>query len=252
MNIFDVKGHKAIVTGGTRGLGYGMAEALLEAGAEVVIFGSSKSVNDVAAAFCKHGFACHGLTVDLADAAARGSGFDRALELLEGRLDILVTAAGLQRRYKSAEFPLEDWEAVLEVNLTAVFDLCQRAARIMLPQGGGKIVNIASLLSFFGGLTVPAYAASKGGIAQLTKALANEWASQGICVNALAPGYMATDMNSALIADADRNAEISARIPTSRWGTADDMKGPLLFLASKASDYVSGAILPVDGGYLGR
>lgn len=252
MNLFDVKGRKAIVTGGTRGLGHGMAEALLGAGAEVVIFGSGKSVNDVAAAFCESGFACHGLVVDLADAAARGPGFDRALELLGGRLDILVTAAGLQRRHKCADFPLEDWEAVLEVNLTAVFDLCQRAARIMLPQGGGKIVNIASLLSFFGGLTVPAYAASKGGIAQLTKALANEWASQGICVNALAPGYMATDMNSALIADAGRNADISARIPAKRWGTADDMKGPLLFLASKASDYVSGAVLPVDGGYLGR
>ena len=251
-NMFDLKGRKAIVTGGTRGLGKGMAEALLEAGAEVVIFGSGPSVDDVAAAFCERGFACHGLTVDLADALARESGFDRALESLGGRLDILVTAAGVQRRYKSAEFPLEDWEAVLEVNLTAVFDLCQRAARIMLPRGGGKIVNIASLLSFFGGLTVPAYAASKGGIAQLTKALSNEWAGQGICVNALAPGYMATDMNSALIADAGRNAEISARIPAHRWGTADDMKGPLLFLASKASDYVSGAVLPVDGGYLGR
>ncbi|WP_193139019.1 MULTISPECIES: SDR family oxidoreductase [unclassified Meridianimarinicoccus] len=252
MTSFDVSGRKAIVTGGTRGLGMGMAEALLEAGAEVVIFGSGESAKAVAEEFRGRGFACHGLIVDLADAAARGAGFDAALALLGGRLDILVTAAGVQKRHKSEEFPLEDFDAVLEVNLTSVFDLCQRAARVMLPQGRGKIVNIASLLSFFGGLTVPAYAASKGGIAQLTKALANEWASQGICVNAIAPGYMATDMNTALLADAGRNAEITARIPARRWGVADDMKGPLLFLASEASDYVNGAILPVDGGYLGR
>jgi 2-deoxy-D-gluconate 3-dehydrogenase len=252
MTPFDIAGRKAIVTGGTRGLGKGMAEALLEAGAEVVIFGSGESVEGVAAEFRARGLACHGLIVDLASAEARAQGFERAVGLLGGRLDILVTAAGVQRRHKSEAFPLEDWSEVLEVNLTAVFDLCQRAARVMLPQGKGKIVTIASLLSFFGGLTVPAYAASKGGIAQLTKALANEWAGQGLCVNAIAPGYMATDMNSALIADAGRNAEISARIPAHRWGTADDMKGPLLFLASDASDYVNGAILPVDGGYLGR
>lgn len=252
MTRFSVEGRKAIVTGGTRGLGYGMAEALLEAGAEVVIFGSDDRAGEVAAGFRERGFACHGLAVDLSDARARGDGFDRAVALLGGRLDILVTAAGVQRRHRSEEFPLEDWQAVLEVNLTAVFDLCQRAARVMLPQGSGKIVNIASLLSFLGGLTVPAYAASKGGIAQLTKALANEWASKGICVNAIAPGYMETDMNAALLADAGRNAEISARIPAHRWGKAEDMKGPLLFLASSASDYVNGAILPVDGGYLGR
>ena len=252
MNPYDVKGQKAIVTGGTRGLGKGMAEALLEAGVEVVIFGSGSSVNDVAKEFCDRGFACHGVVVDLAKAKAREEGFAKALELLGGDLDILVTAAGVQKRHKSEEFPLEDWDAVLEVNLTAVFDLCQRAARVMLPKGRGKIVNIASLLSFFGGFTVPAYAASKGGIAQLTKALANEWAGQGICINALAPGYMATDMNTALLADEGRNVEISARIPTHRWGTPEDMKGPLLFLASGASDYVNGTIIPVDGGYLGR
>ncbi|WP_373236386.1 SDR family oxidoreductase [Cohaesibacter celericrescens] len=252
MKQYDVEGQKAIVTGGTRGLGKGMAEALLEAGAEVVIFGSGESVHDVAKEFCGRGFSCHGVIVDLANAEARTNGFEQAMKLLGGQLDILVTAAGVQSRHKSEEFPLDDWAGVLEVNLTAVFDLCQQAARIMLPQGHGKIVNIASLLSFFGGFTVPAYAASKGGIAQLTKALANEWASRGICVNAIAPGYMATDMNTALLADESRNAEISARIPAHRWGTAEDMKGPLLFLASGASDYVNGAILPVDGGYLGR
>ena len=252
MTLFDVAGHKAIVTGGTRGLGHGMAEALLEQGAEVVIFGSGESAGGVAEAFRARGFGCHGLTVDLADDASRRDGFDRALEMLGGRLDILVNSAGVQRRHKSEEFPLDDWSAVIEVNLTAVFALCQMAGRVMLAQGRGKIVNVASLLSFFGGYTVPAYAASKGGIAQLTKALANEWAARGITVNALAPGYMATEMNAALIADAGRNAEISARIPAHRWGTPGDMKGPLLFLASSASDYVNGAVIPVDGGYLGR
>ncbi|MEO1985304.1 MAG: SDR family NAD(P)-dependent oxidoreductase [Martelella sp.] len=179
MTRFSVEGRKAIVKGGTRGLGHGIAEALLEEGAEVVIFGSDARAEEVAVGFRQRGFACQGLAVGLADTTARGAGFDRAVALIGGRLDILVTAAGVQRRHRSEEFPLDDWQAVLEVNLTAVFDLCQRAAKVMLPQGGGKIVNIASLLSFFGGFTVPAYAASKGGIAQLTKALANEWAGLG-------------------------------------------------------------------------
>lgn len=252
MTLFDVAGRTAIVTGGTRGLGHGMAEALLEQGAEAVIFGSGENAAEIAEAFRARGFRCHGLAVDLADDASRRDGFGQALKQLGGRLDILVNSAGVQRRHKSEAFPLEDWSAVIEVNLTAVFALCQMAGRIMLDQGRGKIVNLASLLSYFGGFTVPAYAASKGGIAQLTKALANEWAGRGINVNALAPGYMATEMNSALIADAGRNAEISARIPAHRWGTPDDMKGPLLFLASSASDYVNGAVIPVDGGYLGR
>ena len=252
MSLFDVAGRKAIVTGGTRGLGHGMAEALLENGAEVVIFGSSETVVDVANSFCARGFACQGLVVDLADATARQAGFEHAFQLLGAQLDVLVNSAGVQRRHKSEDFPLDDWSTVIEVNLTAVFDLCRMAGRVMLDQGAGKIINIASLLSFFGGFTVPAYAASKGGIAQLTKALANEWAGHGLNINALAPGYMATDMNEALLADTGRNAEISARIPAHRWGTEADMKGPLLFLASTASDYVNGTIIPVDGGYLGR
>jgi 2-deoxy-D-gluconate 3-dehydrogenase len=246
----DLSGQKAIVTGGTRGLGLGMVEGLLEAGAEVLIVGSSDKAADVAASLC--GAVCHGLAIDLADATARAEGFARALEMLGGDLDILVNCAGVQSRHPSEKFPLDDWNWVLEVNLNAVFDLCQRAANVMLPKGRGKIINIASLLSFFGGFTVPAYAASKGGVMQLTKALSNEWASKGINVNALAPGYMATEMNTALLADEGRNAEITARIPAKRWGNGEDMKGPLVFLASPASDYVHGVTLPVDGGYLGR
>ena len=252
MNLFDIESHKAIVTGGTRGLGRGIAEALLEAGAEVVIIGVSERAGAVASEFRAKGLACHGLVVDLTDADKREATFNQALKLLGGRLNILVNAAGIQRRHPSEAFPLDEWREVLEVNLTATFAMCQLAGRVMLGQGSGKIVNVASLLSVFGGFTVPAYAASKGGVAQLTKALVNEWAARGVNVNAIAPGYMATEMNSALIADPGRNAEISARIPAHRWGTPDDLKGPVLFLVSRASDYVNGAILPVDGGYLGR
>ena len=249
---FDLTGLRAVVTGGSRGLGLGIAEALMEAGAEVVLVGSSGSVLKLADEMKRRGYACHGAVIDLSDAEARQRGFDAALRQLGGRLDILVNAAGVQRRHRAEDFPSADWHEVLEVNLTAVFDLCQMAGRVMLAAGRGKIVNIASLLSFFGGITVPAYAASKGGVMQLTRALSNEWAGKGINVNAIAPGYMATEMNTALLADSGRNAEILARIPAGRWGLAEDMKGPALFLASAASDYVNGTILPVDGGYLGR
>lgn len=251
-NFTDLTGRKAIVTGGTRGLGYGMAEGLMEAGAEVVIVGSSDKVYGVAEEFCGKGFNCHGLKVDLGNAEDRAAGFDKAVEALGGHLDILINGAGVQRRHPSEEFPVEDWNYVIEVNLNAVFDWCQRAARTFIAQGSkGKIINIASMLSFFGGFTVPAYAASKGGVAQLTKAFCNEWASKGINVNALAPGYMATEMNTALLdPENPRYAEITGRIPAHVWGTPDDMKGPAVFLASDASDYLNGAIIPVDGGYL--
>ena len=146
---------------------------------------------------------------------------------------------------------MEDWDAVININLSAVFSLCQMAARVMLKNGSGKIINIASMLSYFGGYTVPAYAASKGGVAQLTKAMANELASQGINVNAIAPGYMATKMNVNIIEDEARNESITNRIPAKRWGTPEDLKGVAVFLSSEASDYINGAIIPVDGGYLG-
>ena len=251
-SLFDLTGKKAIVTGGTRGLGHGMAEGLMEAGAAVVIFGTSKKVIEVAAQFEAMGYWCNGIAVDLADDRARQEAFDQAVALLGG-LDILVNAAGIQRRHPSPEFPLQDWKDVLNVNLTAPFDLCQMAAKEFLKkeQPCGKIVNIASMLSFFGGMTVPAYAASKGGVAQMTKALCNELASKGIQVNAIAPGYMDTDMNVALTDVSNpRYREITDRIPAHRWGTPEDMKGTVVFLASRASDYLNGAVIPVDGGYL--
>ncbi|MBY6206653.1 MULTISPECIES: SDR family NAD(P)-dependent oxidoreductase [Halomonas] len=252
MTLFDLAGHRALVTGGSRGLGYSMADALLDAGAEVVIIGSHDSVLSSARDLARGASTCHGVVADLRSTDERRQGFAAAMDALDGRLDILVNAAGIQSRYPAEEFPLEAFEEVIDVNLTAVFELCQLAGRHMLDQRRGKIINIASLLSFFGGYTVPAYAASKGGVMQLTKALANEWAGRGVNVNAIAPGYMATEMNAALLADHARNTGITERIPAGRWGVGDDMKGPLLFLASTASDYVNGAILPVDGGYLGR
>ncbi|MBS3975491.1 MAG: SDR family oxidoreductase [Syntrophomonadaceae bacterium] len=249
-SMFDISGKKAIVTGGTRGLGHGMAEALLEAGCEVSIIGSSDMIFDVAEDFKKKGYSCYGVKADLRNRKEVYRSFEEALAYLRGDLDILVTAAGIQRRHSAEEFPIEEWDEVLSINLNAVFIQCQLAGRIMLKKGYGKIINIASMASFFGGQTVPAYSAAKGGVMQLTKELTNDWAGRGINVNAIAPGYMATEMNSALLANETRNKQISDRIPARRWGCPEDMKGVTIFLASKASDYVNGAIIPVDGGYL--
>lgn len=250
--MFDLTGRTAIVTGGNRGLGRGMAEGLVEAGAKVVIFASSESVFTAAQEMRDAGLDVTGMRCNLSSREDTAKVFAEAVQALGGRLDILVNNAGVQRRHPCEEFPAEDWDTVINVNLNAVFQMCQLAGRVMLAQGKGKIINVASMLSFFGGFTVPAYAASKGGVAQLTKALTNEWAGRGVNVNAIAPGYMATEMNTRLIEDAGRNAEISARIPMHRWGTPDDMKGIAVFLASDASDYLSGAVIPVDGGYLVR
>lgn len=251
-NLFDLSGRTAIVTGGSRGLGRGMAEGLAEAGAKVMILASSDSVLSAAEEMRAAGLDVLGMRCDLFDRVQVESVFAQAVEALGGKLDIMVNNAGVQRRHPVEDFPLEDWDAVIQVNLNAVFQLCQLAGRVMLKQGQGKIINMASMLSFFGGFTVPAYAASKGAVAQLTKALTNEWASRGICINAIAPGYMATEMNTALIHDEGRSAEISARIPMHRWGAPDDLKGVVVFLASQASNYLSGAIIPVDGGYLSK
>ena len=247
----ELKGKTAIVTGGSRGLGYGVAEAFVEHGMNVVIAASSSRVFEAEEKLQKIG-RCKAYKIDLQIAEERSSFFEKSLDYLGGRLDVLANVAGIQYRSPAEEFPLDQWQRVLDINLTAVFHLCQLAGRVMIPQKSGKIINIASMLSFFGGITVPAYAASKGGIAQLTKALSNEWAQHGINVNALAPGYMATEMNIALSSpDSPRYESITARIPARRWGTEQDMKGPALFLASNLSNYLNGAVVPVDGGYLG-
>jgi len=251
MNLFDIKGKKALVTGATRGLGYGMAEGLMEAGCEVAIAGTSDKVFDVAKNFCDRGFKCYGVKGNFEKREEVYKVFQEALEKLGGDLDILVTAHGIQRRYSAEVFPVEEWDRVLNVNLNSVFVLCQEAAKVMLKKGYGKIVTISSMVSFFGGQTVPAYTAAKGGVAQMTKEMSNDWISRGININSLAPGYMATEMNAALLDKSNpRYQQITDRIPAHRWGTGDDMKGPCLFLCSHASDYLGGAIIPVDGGYL--
>ncbi|MCI9120518.1 MAG: SDR family oxidoreductase [Oscillibacter sp.] len=249
--LFNIEGKKAIVTGGTRGLGRGMAEGLLESGCEVVIVGTSDKVFDVAKEFCGQGYKCHGVKANLAVREEVYRAFRECVEKLGGDLDILVTAHGIQRRHSAEVFPLSDWDEVMNVNLNSVFVLCQEAGKIMLAKGYGKIVNIASMCSWFGGQTVPAYSAAKGGVAQLTKELSNDWIARGVNVNAIAPGYMATEMNTALLDPKNpRYQQLTDRIPANRWGTGDDMKGACIFLSSHASDYLGGAIIPVDGGYL--
>ena len=252
MNLFDVSGKKVIFTGATGGLGQSMEEGLLEAGAEVVLVGASGRCRTLAEEYRARGWKAHGLPCDLASTEEIRDCFGKALDLLGGEIDVLVNAAGIQRRAPSEDFPLEDWQAVIDVNLTAPFLLSRLAGKQMIRQGrGGRIINIASMCSYFGGSTIPAYSASKGGIAQLTKAMCNDWAKYGITVNAIAPGYMDTPMNAALTDPRNpRFKEISDRIPAGRWGTGEDMKGLTIFLASGASDYINGAVIPCDGGYL--
>lgn len=250
MNMFDLTGKKAIVTGAGTGLGRGMAEGLSQAGAEVVIIDITDNVYEVALEIDNNGGKVIAVKGDLGNRESLKETFGEAVNKLGGTMDIIVNNAGIQRRNKCEDFTIEDWDKVIEINLTSVFELCQLAGRIMLEKGSGKIINMASMLSFLGGYTVPAYAASKGAVAQLTKALSNEWAGRGINVNAIAPGYMDTNLNTALINDSSRNEQILARIPAGRWGKPDDLKGVVVFLASQASNYLSGAIIPVDGGYM--
>ncbi len=247
---FDLSGLRAVVTGGNRGLGAGIALGLAQSGADIVSLHRSEAEPEVATAIRQLGRHYTSLRADLAEVARLPDAVARVLET--GPIDILVNNAGAQRRRAATEFLMEDWDMVMNVNLKAVFLLSQGFARPMLVRGHGKIINVASLLSFQGGLTVPAYAASKGAVAQLTKALANEWAPRGVNVNAIAPGYMETDMNEALLKDPLRSRQIGERIPAGRWGRAEDVAGAAVFLASAAADYVHGHVLLVDGGWLGR
>jgi 2-deoxy-D-gluconate 3-dehydrogenase len=253
VDLFRLDGKAALVTGASRGLGAGIAIALASAGADVALHGSGQPPASTAQAIAAGGGGrTHLLVADLADPASSSQLVRDALAAF-GRLDIVVNNAGIIRRRPAVEHSDEDWDAVLQVNLSSVFRLCRAAGRHMLERGGGgKIINVASLLSFQGGVTVPGYAAAKGGVMQLTKALANEWAPHGINVNAIAPGYMLTDNTTALRADETRSSQITARIPAGRWGTPDDLAGAAIFLSSRASDYVHGHTLVVDGGWMGR
>src|SRR5437588_1940239 len=248
---FKLDGKVALVTGASTGLGQAVAVALAEAGADVACHGNTHWPDSTCEAVVKAGKRALALTGDLGDRETPRQLVGTTIDHF-GQLDILVNNAGTIRRAPAADYSEDDWEKVIEVNLSSVFRLAQLAGRHMIERGSGKILNLASLLSFQGGITVPAYAASKGGVAQLTKALANEWAAKGVNVNAIAPGYMRTDNTRALQQDETRNRQIVERIPAGRWGEPSDLAGAAGFLCSAASDYVNGHVLVVDGGWMGR
>jgi 2-deoxy-D-gluconate 3-dehydrogenase len=249
---FQLNGKNALVTGSHKGLGAAIAVGLAKAGANVGCHGRDPNPGTACDEILAAGRRTFYLSGNLADAKVPADLVEKTIAEF-GSIDILVNNAGVIRRAPATDYPAEFWDELIAVNLTAVFRLSQLAGRHMLESGkGGKIVNIASLLAFQGGILVPAYAAAKGGVSQLTKALANEWASKGINVNAIAPGYMATDNTEMLRKDPVRSRQILERIPAGRWGAADDITGAAIFLCSSASDYVHGHILAVDGGWLGR
>ncbi|KAI1765694.1 NAD(P)-binding protein [Hypoxylon sp. FL1150] len=256
--LFSLKGETALVTGGTRGIGQSVAVALAEAGADIILVQRSTASTDTKNAIEALGRKAYIYTADLASPEDVAGIVPKVLA--DGHtIRILVNCAGIQIRHPPEAFPDSDYRAVMGVNADAVFTLCRDAGAHMLslPESKvtgrrGSIINFASLLSFQGGLNVPAYSASKGAVTQMTKAFANSWAGRGVNVNGIAPGYIATEMNEALINDSERAASISARIPSGRWGDPDDFKGSTVFLASKASAYVSGHTLVVDGGWMGR
>ncbi|BDG36115.1 MULTISPECIES: 2-dehydro-3-deoxy-D-gluconate 5-dehydrogenase KduD [Anoxybacillaceae] len=245
---FSLDGKIAIVTGASRGLGQGMAIGLAEAGADIIGVGVS-NMEGTKTEVEKLGRKFYGISLDLSQPDAAYRLVEEVFRLVD-RVNILVNNAGIIRREQAENFSDKDWEEVIRLNLDSVFKITREIGKCMIKQGKGKIINIASMLSFQGGIKVPAYTASKHAVAGLTKAFANEWASKGINVNAIAPGYMVTDNTAAIRADKERNAAISARIPAGRWGTPEDLKGPVVFLASDASNYVNGHILCVDGGWM--
>jgi 2-deoxy-D-gluconate 3-dehydrogenase len=252
LDSFKLDGKVALVTGAAQGLGQSMALALAEAGADIASLdrvgceGTCEAVRGLGRQYCESVLDLR--TASVADLQAVVAKIVKEL----GRIDILINNAGTIRRAPAIDFSETDWDDVLQINLKAAFFLAQAVARLMIPQGGGKIINTASMLSFQGGIIVPSYTASKSGLAGVTRALANEWAKHNINVNAIAPGYMATDNTAALRADPNRSTSILDRIPAGRWGTPEDLKGAVVFLASSASDYMHGAIIPVDGGWLTR
>ena len=249
---FKLDGKVALVTGASSGIGQAIAIALAEAGADVACHArSEEKAAETATAIENLGRRAAIVTCEMSDREAPARLVEETLSRF-GRIDILINNAGTIRRSPAVDYSEDDWSTVIEVNLSSIFRLSQAVGRGMIQQGSGKIVNIASLLSFQGGITVPAYTASKSGVAGLTKALANEWAKSGVNVNAIAPGYMVTNNTEALRADETRNRQILERIPVGRWGAASDLAGAAVFLSSAASDYVHGHILTVDGGWMAR
>lgn len=248
--MFDLSNKVAVVTGATRGIGKAIALGLAEAGADIALVQRSldeQTKDEIE----KKGVKCNIIKCDLSNLDEVDKVIPEVVERM-GTVDVLVNNAGIQRRHKAVDFPMEDWEEVIKINLTAVWKLCQSAGRVMTEKKSGKIINIASLVSYQGGVFVPAYTSAKGAVGQLTKALANEWSSLGVNVNAIVPGYIDTEMNTALIEDEVRSRQILERIPANRWGKPSDFVGPALFLASNASEYIHGHLLAVDGGWLGR
>ncbi|MEO8596637.1 MAG: SDR family NAD(P)-dependent oxidoreductase [Candidatus Solibacter sp.] len=250
---FSLSGKTALVTGARRGIGLAVASALAEAGADIVATSATMETegSEIARQVAARGRRCWTYACDLADRAAVYEFIARVKSECPP-VDILFNNGGAILRKPAAEHPDEYWDTIMEINLSAQFILSREFGRDMVARGGGKIIFTASVLSFQGGITVPGYAASKGGVAQLTKALSNEWAGRNVQVNAIAPGYIATDNTAALRADPVRNPAILARIPAARWGEADDISGAVVFLASTASDYISGTLLSIDGGWMGR
>jgi len=249
---FKLDGKVALVTGASSGLGQAIAIGLAEAGAHVACHArSAGKAQDTIASIVKLGRRAEAVEGDMAETETPASVVEQTLEKF-GQIDILINNAGMIRRAPAVDYTEDDWSTVIQVNLSSVFRLSQAAGRKMIDQGSGKIVNIASLLSFQGGITVPAYTASKSGVAGLTKALANEWAKFNVNVNAIAPGYMETANTSALRADENRNRQILERIPAGHWGSPEDLVGAAVFLSSAASDYMQGHLLVVDGGWMAR
>ena len=252
LDLFKLDGQTALVTGCRRGIGRGFAQALAEAGADIVgVSASLEADSEVGQDIAERGKRFTGYACDFSDRAAVRA-FVEQVNAEVGPIDILINNAGTIRRALAEEHGDEDWDHVIEVNLNAQFVLAREFGKQMLSRGQGKIVFTASVLTFQGGITVPGYAAAKGGIGQLTMALANEWAGRGVNVNAIAPGYIATDNNQALRDDPVRNEQLLVRIPAGRWGTPDDLKGAVVWLSSRAADYVHGAVVLVDGGWMGR
>lgn len=247
---FSLTGKKALVTGSSKGIGASIAQALAQAGADIVLVGRTKdSLEATKSAIINIGRKVEIVLCDVSSADAIKEAFSDIAAL---KVDILINNAGSISRAPAAEAQMDEWNRIIDTNLNSVFQISQACGRAMIAQGAGTIINIASLLSFQGGINVPAYTASKHGVAGVTKALANEWGSRGVTVNAIAPGYISTDNTAALRADADRNASILARIPIGRWGNPEDIASVAVFLASPAARYINGEVLTVDGGWMGR